>query len=137
RPIQTVREFFVRASSFLRDVLIDLIRKHQGRDNKRPAMLPIHPGDSASDERLTRFDPESQTHDPVQAAFWTAFHEEVERLPEKLRQVVDLFWYQDLSHQEIACVLGIAEVTSRSWWAEARTLLKQRFPDTPFDWNPA
>jgi hypothetical protein len=31
--------------------------------------------------------------------------------------------------------LKIAEVTSRTRWAEVRHRLKERFPDSPFEWG--
>jgi RNA polymerase sigma factor (sigma-70 family) len=134
-PITTVPEYFFRAAGLMRNVLIDLGRKHFGRQSQRHRALSIdanHGADTGSD---AQYDPSSDTDDPAEISLWTAFHEEVERLPEDLRAVVDLRWYHDLPHQDIAELLGVAEVTVRGRWAKARLRLSEKFQGSPFDWS--
>jgi DNA-directed RNA polymerase specialized sigma24 family protein len=50
-PVQSLAEFFGHASAWLRDVLCDLLRKEYGRDDNRPAMLPLDGGSSDTGPR--------------------------------------------------------------------------------------
>ena len=57
---------------------------------------------------------------------WTEFHQAVERLPENLRTVFDLLWYQELSQAEAATIMQTSERTIQRRWLDARlTLHKQ------------
>jgi RNA polymerase sigma-70 factor (ECF subfamily) len=60
---------------------------------------------------------------PSQLARWTEFHEAVEKLPEKERQVFELLYYQDLTQAEAAKMLQVAEITVRRHWLAARRRL--------------
>jgi len=51
---------------------------------------------------------------------------EIQRLPEKARQVFELHAIEELTHVEIGRILGISEGTSKSQLNYARSLLKQR-----------
>ena len=56
---------------------------------------------------------------------WTEFHTAVEQLPDESREIVDLYFYQDLSHQEVAELLDITERTSKRRWRAAKEQLQQ------------
>jgi hypothetical protein len=45
-PVRTLAEFFGRASAWMRDVLCDQLRQAYGRDDDRPAVLPLDGGPS-------------------------------------------------------------------------------------------
>jgi RNA polymerase sigma-70 factor (ECF subfamily) len=45
---------------------------------------------------------------------------QVAALPDELREVFDLIWYQGLSRAEAAEVIGISERTLMRRWQEAR-----------------
>ncbi len=68
--------------------------------------------------------------EPAALAIWTEFHQKVEELPAEVRDVVDLLWYQGLSQPEAAQALGVAAITVKRRWAEARlrlgAILQQR-----------
>ncbi len=51
---------------------------------------------------------------------------EVERLPEKLRRVLLLYYYDDLSYQDIAAMLGVSTATINARLTRARLLLRER-----------
>jgi RNA polymerase sigma-70 factor, ECF subfamily len=51
---------------------------------------------------------------------------EVERLPEPLRQVVMMYYYDDLSYRELGELLGISPATVNARLTKARTLLRTR-----------
>ncbi len=42
-----------------------------------------------------------ESHDPAQLAEWSAFHEQAGSLPDELRSVFDLIYYQGLSQAEV------------------------------------
>lgn len=128
------RDFFGRAARLIRDVLIDHARRVYGRnDNRRPA-ASLDALAGSGDSSAAGFDPGTGTHDPARAAQWAEVHAAINDLPDPLREVVDRYWYHGLTHAEVAAELGIAEVTARARWAKARHWLRERFPDTPFDW---
>jgi RNA polymerase sigma factor (sigma-70 family) len=135
QPVATVSDYFFRAAGMMRNLLIDLGRKHFGRQSQRQRPLSLEANAGADTGSDARYEPSSDTDDPADVSFWTEFHQEVERLPEDLRAVVDLRWYHDLTHPEIAALLGVAEVTVRARWTKARLRLQAKFESGPFDWS--
>jgi RNA polymerase sigma factor (sigma-70 family) len=63
------------------------------------------------------------TSGPEELARWTEFHEAVEALEPKLREVVDLLYYQGLTQPDAAGLLGVSDRTVRARWQEARLTL--------------
>jgi len=51
---------------------------------------------------------------------------EVELLPEEFRKALMLYYYQDLTYQEIAQVLGVSPATVNARLTKARALLRRR-----------
>src|SRR5262245_6015391 len=129
-PVQTLAEFFGHTSAWLRDVLCDRLRKAYGRDDNRPALLPL---DGGLSDTGPRHDPSSDTADGEKLRRWTEFHEAVARLPDDLRSVFDLLWYQDMSQAEAAALLGIAVPTVKLRWMKARLQVQEALGGTPFD----
>ena len=129
-PIRTLAEFFGRSSAWMRDVLCDQLRKAYGRDDNRPAVVPLAGGPS---DAGPRYEPASHTLDAEQVRRWTEFHEAAARLPDELRAVFDLVWYQELSQAEAAALLGIAVRTVKLRWMKARLLVQQALGGSPFD----
>jgi RNA polymerase sigma-70 factor (ECF subfamily) len=128
-PVHTLAEFFGRTSAWMRDVLCDLLRKVYGRSDNRPSSLPLDGGPSITG----RFhEPSSITHEGEKLRRWTEFHEAVARLPEDLRAVFDLLWYQEMSQAEAAAMLGIAVPTVKLRWMKARLHVSQALGGSPF-----
>src|SRR5262245_36643507 len=50
-PVRSLAEFFGHTSAWLRDVLCDQLRKAYGRDDNRPAVLPLDGGPSDTGPR--------------------------------------------------------------------------------------
>ena len=109
-----------------------MARHHHGRSGNRPQRVSLDAGSDAT-SGVGGLDPGSDTHDPERLALFTDFHTAVGRLPDDLRQVVDLHWYQDFTHQEVGSLLGIAEATSRKYWEAARLCLTDALGTNPFD----
>jgi RNA polymerase sigma factor (sigma-70 family) len=129
-PIRTLGEFFGHTSAWMRDVLCDLLRKEYGRGDNRPVVLPMDGGPSGTGPR---YEPYSSTLDGEKVQRWTEFHEAVARLPDDLRAVFDLLWYQEMSQAEAAALLGIAVPTVKLRWMKARLQVQQALGGAPFD----
>jgi RNA polymerase sigma-70 factor (ECF subfamily) len=129
-PVRTLAEFFGHTSAWMRDVLCDLRRKVLGREDNRPALLPLDCGPS---DTGPRHEPSSNTLDGEKLRRWTEFHEAVDRLPDNLRAVFDLLWYQEMTQAEAAALLGIAVPTVKLRWMKARVEVQQALGGGPFD----
>jgi len=130
-----VKLYFAFTARIIRDILCDAVRKRYGRGkNARPKATSLDDLVGNDSGSSPQFDPAEETHDPERIAMWADVHGFIESLPESLREVADLHWYHDLTHNEVGELLGIAEVTSRTRWARVRHELVQKFPESPFDW---
>jgi RNA polymerase sigma-70 factor (ECF subfamily) len=129
-PVRTLAEFLGRASAWMRDVLCDLLRKAYGRNDNRPALLPL---DGGASETGPRRELANSTLDGEKVQRWTEFHEAVARLPDDLRAVFDLLWYQEMSQAEAAALLGIAVPTVKLRWMKARLQVQEALGGSPFD----
>jgi RNA polymerase sigma factor (sigma-70 family) len=129
-PVRSLAEFFGHTSAWMRDVLCDLLRKEYGRDDNRPAMQPL---DGGSSDTGPQGEPSCSTFDGEKVQRWTEFHEAAARLPDELRAVFDLLWYQELSQAEAAALLGIAVRTVKLRWLKARLQVQQALGGAPFD----
>jgi RNA polymerase sigma factor (sigma-70 family) len=129
-PVSTLAEFFGHSSAWMRDVLCDQLRKVYGRADNRPAILSLDGGPSDTGPRRELG---SSTLDGEKLRRWTEFHEVVARLPDDLRAVFDLLWYQEMSQAEAAALLGIAVPTVKLRWMKARLQVQQALGGSPFD----
>ena len=129
-PVRTLAELFGHTSAWLRDVLCDLLRKEYGRDDNRPAVLPL---DSGPCDTGPRHEPSSDTLDGEKVRRWTEFHEAAARLPDDLRAAFDLLWYQELTQAEAAALLGVAVPTVKLRWMKARLRVQEALGGPPFD----
>ncbi len=127
--VQDPTVFLSRVSRLIREVLLDSVRHHFGRTGTRPRVHPL--ASAVSESGSPSPEPGTDTYDPAALARLTEFHRAVEALPEQLRQVVDLHWYQGLSHPEVAALLGLGESTVRKYWVKARLDLIERLGKNP------
>jgi RNA polymerase sigma-70 factor (ECF subfamily) len=120
----TVVDFFRLAAVQIRRELIDLARRYSG-----PLGLGAHHSSRAGvDESgggLARLDAPDSTYDPGRLAEWTDFHLKVETLPDDVREIVDLLFYQGLSQAEAAAALDVSERTVKRRWQAARLALHE------------
>lgn len=111
----TAREFYSLATVQLRRELIDLARHYAGPE-----------GAAANHE--SRADPPELgvpdlTHDPGALADWREFHEQVAALPDDEREVFGLVFYQGLTQEDAAELLGVSLRTVQRRWQAALLLL--------------
>jgi RNA polymerase sigma factor (sigma-70 family) len=125
------KDHFLRLAAVqIRRALHDLSRHHFG-----PRGAAAHHdsnggtpgGDGTNDPRPAG----TPADGPSTLAEWTEFHEAVEALPEDLRTVVDLHFFQGLTHDQAAAELGVDARTVKRRWSRARRLLVERFHGLP------
>jgi RNA polymerase sigma factor (sigma-70 family) len=120
------REFYALSSKLIRRELIDLKRHYYGPLGpaaKHSTQHGVSDDSSTSTGGAGGFDAGSDTLDPAALAEWTEFHAQADSLPEELREVVDLVWYQGLEHEAAAKILDVSSKTVSRRWREARVRL--------------
>jgi RNA polymerase sigma-70 factor (ECF subfamily) len=119
RP-ESVRHFFNLAALMIRRTLLDVAKHHLG---------PHGQGTKHHTDRQPADDEGGALHDraeqPEDLEGWSAFHAQVEALPDEEREVVGLLFYEQLTQQEAATVLGVSLRTVKRRWQSARYLLRQ------------
>jgi len=117
----TTREFFGLAAEQMRRELLDLARHYFGRQG----LGANHASQIAVEgSPPPHADPAEQTEGHEELERWCAFHQEVEKLPVEVRQVVELIYYHGWSQAEVAKLFGVTVRTVQRRWQEA--LLKLR-----------
>lgn len=128
----TVRDLLNLTGVMIRRELIDLQRHYFGPEGhgRHHATLPPpsesqdgSPGPGGGAGR--GIEPANATYEPGHLAELTEFHQRVEALPDDLREVFNLTWYQGLSQEEAARVLGVSVPTVKRRWREVRLELGQ------------
>jgi RNA polymerase sigma-70 factor (ECF subfamily) len=120
-PPASVAEFFQLASRQMRWELLDLVQRYYGLEE--PGGKQALTGVEESSQSTPLEEVSTDTYNPPDLAFWTEFHQAVEALPDKDRQVFELLWYQELTQGEAASILQVAESTIRRHWLSARRRL--------------
>jgi RNA polymerase sigma-70 factor (ECF subfamily) len=119
RP-ESVRHFFNLAALMIRRTLLGVAKHHLG---------PHGQGTKHHTDRQPADDEGGALHDraeqPEDLEGWSAFHAQVEALPDEEREVVGLLFYEQLTQQEAATVLGVSLRTVKRRWQSARYLLRQ------------
>jgi RNA polymerase sigma-70 factor (ECF subfamily) len=117
----TTREFLALAATNVRRELIDLARHYFGPEG----VGANHATPPATTDGLEAFDrPGADDRgDPALLAEWVELHEQIDNLPDDLREVVDLHWYHGMSQPEVAGAVGVSLKTVKRRWASARVLL--------------
>jgi RNA polymerase sigma-70 factor (ECF subfamily) len=124
-PVASVQEFFRLAAAQIRRELIDLARHYYGPQGPGAKHATKGGGKSPESTPPPAYEKPTTTHEPGDLARWSEFHERIEALPDKEREVVDLLWYQGLTQAEAAGVLGISVPTVKRRWLAARLRLQE------------
>jgi RNA polymerase sigma-70 factor (ECF subfamily) len=120
----TPKDFFRFAALQIRRELIDLARHHYGPQGAAGHHASVGPNDQRS-AAGGPLDGADLSNDPAGVAQWSEFHRLVDELPEPEREVFDLLWYQGVTQDEAAVMLGISERTLRYRWRDARLRLAE------------
>ena len=118
------RHFFRLAAKKIRETLIDLARHYQGAHGvgaNHATQMPAPAGSSSPGSMLDNAG--EMTQNPQQLAQWKELHEGIEALPEPLREMFDLLWYNELSQDEAAKIVGISTRQVKRRWRDAKLAL--------------
>jgi RNA polymerase sigma-70 factor (ECF subfamily) len=114
-PPGSVRELFGLAATQIRRELLDLARHFFGPQGAGANQVSRPPGD----ESTPPYEKADLTHEPSALAEWCELHEQVGKLPDDEREVVDLLYYQGLSQAEAAALLSLSVRTVQRRWQAA------------------
>jgi len=114
------KEFYGLAALQIRRELLDLAKHYYGPEG----IGRNHHSDTGS---IINGNP--NTAQPQNLEDWSRFHEAVNALPEKQKQVVDLLWYEGLTQDSAADLLCVSLATIKRRWAEARVSLCNSIED--------
>jgi RNA polymerase sigma-70 factor (ECF subfamily) len=115
---ESPRHFYNLAATQIRRVLIDLSRRYYGAEGLRS-----HHDTAAlksDDGTPPRYERADESGEPSSLAEWTEFHEQIGILPEEEQEVFNLLWYEQMTHEQAAGVLGVTARTIRRRWQDAR-----------------
>ena len=123
RALRTVepespRHFYNLAATQIRRVLIDLSRRYYGAEG-----LGSHHDTEVrnpEDDTPPRYEQADASGEPANLMEWTEFHEQIGVLPDEEQEVFNLLWYEQLTHEQAAEVLGVTTRTVRRRWQDAR-----------------
>ena len=99
------------------------------RKAKQNAQVPfsvLHPDHDADEMLPGREDSTVERDDEARHVL-----AQVERLPEECRQVVMLYYYQDVTYRDLAVQLGVSAATINARLTRARNLLRERLSGSP------
>jgi len=122
---ESVRHFFNLAGAQIRRELLDLKKHYYGKQGIGANHHTDHQASDDANGTLQR-----RGSEPEDLSAWSLFHEHVERLPEELRETFNLLYYEDLSQEESANVLGVSVSTVKRRWQEARVRLHDELGET-------
>ncbi len=125
----TARDFFRLAALQIRRELINLAEHYYGPQGLGANHASVHLKAGAGRTSPQARESVDGGHEPDRLLFWAEFHQQVEALPDREREIFDLLWYQELPHAEAAALLDVSEREVRRRWRAARELLRQALPD--------
>ncbi|QDV65378.1 RNA polymerase sigma factor [Crateriforma conspicua] len=128
--IEDARHFFRLAALQIRRELIDLCRHYRGPQGQGAHHVTQAGNQDDGDGRAMAFDPGDAAANPAELQAWSDFHECVDRLPDKEREVFELLWYHELKQDEAAELLGTSTRTIKRLWRSARLMLHEKLSDS-------
>ena len=113
------QDFFKLVSVLMRNELIDMGRKLFGKDgDKKNFEQSIDPA---------KLDAKDPVDGPANLFEWVEFHETIDKLPEEVKEVFQLIFYQGFSKDEVANLLSISVKTVFRRWTKAKLFLSEKF----------
>jgi RNA polymerase sigma-70 factor (ECF subfamily) len=110
----STREFFALAAEQIRRELLDLVRHFFG-----PEGLGAHHSSVSPDDSKPPPEPADRTESAEDLEKWSAFHEEVAKLPAEEREVVGLIYYHGWTQAQVAKLFHVSARTVRRRWESA------------------
>ncbi len=118
--VESVRHYFNLAATQIRRELLDLVKHHFGPEG---GGANHHTDGQPADESGGVL--HARSEEPVDLEGWQQFHAYIEKLPEEELEVFDLLYYEGLSQEEAARVLGISVRTLKRRWQAAKIKLHE------------
>lgn len=131
RPART-RDFFNLAAVHIRRELIDLARKVECRGGCHASLQDLAGAESASGVPV----PEPEHRSPADYELWVRFHEAVEELDPRSKEVVGLAFYHGCTQEEMAQIFEADVRSVRRWWKDACYELRARVGHELLDMRP-
>jgi RNA polymerase sigma-70 factor (ECF subfamily) len=118
---ESTRHFYNLAALQIRRELIDLARHYVGSlgQNVKPQSDDVGTT-TAFHGSLNGI---AQADEPSTMEEWTTFHEKVSALPDEERELFGILWYEGLTQNQAADVLGVSIRTVKRRWQSARIKL--------------
>ncbi len=119
---ESPRRFIGLAATQIRRELLDLYRHHYGPEGHGAHHASNVGNDDTQGGVHQSYDsPDKQMSPAVQASM----HEAIEKLPEDLREVFEMTFYQGMTQEEMASVLDVSTKTIKRRWRDARLALQE------------
>ena len=118
--IESVRHFFNLGALQIRRELLDLAKHHFGPQG--PGSKHHTDGHPADEDGGTLHD---RANKPVDVSSWNDFHEQISLLPETDQEIVNLLFYEGLTQEEAARVMGVSIRTLKRRWQDAKIRLHE------------
>ncbi len=119
-PVRSVRDFFNLAARQIRWELLDLKKGYFGKEGDG---ANHHTDGQPSDEEGGSL--HDRAEEPDDLSGWSEFHAHVESLSEDEQEIVNLLYYEGLTQDEAARVLGISHRTLKRRWQAAKLKLHE------------
>ena len=123
--LESVRHFFNLAGLQIRRELLDLKKHYFGPEGHG---RNHHTDHQPSDEKGGVL--HGRAAEPEDLETWAEFHDAVGTLPEELQEVFSLIYYDGLTQEEAAQLLGVSLSTVKRRWQEARIRLHDALRDS-------
>jgi RNA polymerase sigma factor (sigma-70 family) len=127
----SARHFWNLAALQIRRELQNLAQHYQGPQGIGANHHSDGAGRAADDQGAPLQTCSDATGEPTSLVQWNEFHEKVQALPNEEREVFGLLWYDELTQEEAARVMGVSLRTVKRQWLSARRLLAKSLPDEP------
>ena len=72
------------------------------------------------------YDAAEMTCDPRKMQEWAEFHQAVDELPQREREVFELLWYYEISQEQAAELVGVSTRQIKRIWRSAKLSLHDR-----------
>ena len=118
--VESVRHFFNLAAVQVRRELLDLGKHHFGPEGSG---ANHHTDSQSADEEGGSIHEKAEEPDDMPG--WSEFHAQVEKLPADELEVVNLLYYEGLTQDEAAKLLGISTRTLKRRWQSAKLKLHE------------
>jgi RNA polymerase sigma factor (sigma-70 family) len=122
--LDSPHDFLNLAAAQIRRELIDLSRHYFGPEGL--GANHATPNVAGENPAVLGALPDSG-HDPARLISWAELHERIAGLADEEREMFDLLWYNGLSQNEAAALLGVSVRTVRRRWQAARLSLAGAF----------